>query len=141
MITVQLEQDVSEQDRTTVVDLMRQFNCQFMTPSQWQSIAVLARDDLGAIAGGALGEIGCDWLYIRVLVVREDLRHQGVGTRLLERAEQVGREQNCVGIHLETLDFQAKEFYERLRYRVFGVQDNYPRGFRRYFMQKLFEAA
>ncbi|MBD2097095.1 GNAT family N-acetyltransferase [Trichocoleus sp. FACHB-591] len=140
MITVQLEPDVSQQDRMTLVELIRQFNHQFFTPSEWQSIAIMARDNSGVIAGGALGEIGCSWFYIRVLVVREDLRHQGIGTRLLETAEQVGREQNCVGIHLETLDFQAKEFYGRLGYSVFGVQENYPRGFNRYFMQKLFEA-
>jgi GNAT superfamily N-acetyltransferase len=141
MITVQIETDVSQQDRMALAELIRQFNRQFFTPSEWQSIAVMARDNSGEIVGGVLGEIGCNWLYIRVFVVREDLRHQGIGTRLLKTVEQVGLDQSCVGVYLETLDFQAKEFYERLNYRVFGVQENYPIGFKRYFMQKLFGAS
>ncbi|WP_335069603.1 hypothetical protein [Nostoc sp.] len=32
----------------------------FFPLSEWQSIAVFARDESGLIVGGVLGEIGCD---------------------------------------------------------------------------------
>ncbi|MEH1935443.1 MAG: hypothetical protein V7L14_17440 [Nostoc sp.] len=63
MITVQLEQEVTQQDRMTVIQMIRQFNQHFFPLSEWQSIAVFARDESGLIVGGVLGEIGCDWLY------------------------------------------------------------------------------
>jgi hypothetical protein len=37
---------------------------------------------------------------------------------------------------LETYSFQARPFYERHGYTVFGVLDNHPIGHQRYFMQK-----
>ncbi|MEH2253896.1 hypothetical protein [Nostoc sp.] len=72
MITVQVEQEVTQQDRMTVIQMIRQFNKHFFPLLEWQSIAVFARDESGLIVGGIIDEIGCDWLYIRVLV--EQLR-------------------------------------------------------------------
>ncbi|MEH2356292.1 GNAT family N-acetyltransferase [Nostoc sp.] len=138
MITVQVEQEVTQQDRMTVIQMIREFNQHFFPLSEWQPTAVFARDESGLIVGGILGEIGCDWLYIRVLVVQEDLRGKGIGSNILKIAEKEGQKQNCVGVHLETLDFQAKKFYESQGYTVFGFQENYPLGHKRYFMQKLF---
>ncbi|MEA5602040.1 GNAT family N-acetyltransferase [Nostoc sp. UHCC 0252] len=138
MITVQVEQEVTQQDRMTVIQMIRQFNQNFFPLSKWQPVAVFARDESGLIVGGVMGEIGCNWLYIRVLVVQEGLRGKGIGSNILKIAEKEGQKQNCVGVHLETLDFQAKEFYESQGYTVFGFQENYPLGHKRYFMQKLF---
>jgi hypothetical protein len=40
--------------------------------------------------------------------------------------------------HLDTFDWQAKEFYEHLGYEVFGILENCPRGHNRYYMKKVF---
>ena len=122
----------------TLIQMIRQFNQHFFPLSEWQSIAVFALDESGLIVGGVLGEIGCDWLYIRILVVQEELRSKGIGSNILKIAEKEGQKQNCVGVHLETLEFQAREFYESQGYTVFAVQENYPLMHKRYFMQKLF---
>ena len=91
MITVQLEQEVTQQDRMTLIQMIRQFNQHFFPLSEWQSIAVFARDESGFIVGGVLGKIGCDWLYIRILVVQEDLRSKGIGSNILKIAEKEGQ--------------------------------------------------
>jgi GNAT superfamily N-acetyltransferase len=121
MITIQVEPEATRDD------------------SQWRSVKVLARDETGAIVGGVLGEIGCGWLYVSVLGVREDWRRQGVGTALLQAAEQEAQKQGSIGVYLETIEFQAPEFYQRHGYSVYAVQENYPIGFKRYYLQKLFE--
>mgnify|MGYP000493816467 CR=1 FL=1 len=139
MITIQIEREPTQLDRTALTDMIRQFNQQFFKRSPWQPVTVFARDELGSIVGGALGEIGCDWLYIRVLVVQESLRGRGMGSEMLKIVEQEGQKQGCVGVHLETLEFAAKSFYERQGYVIFATQNNYPKGHTRYFMQKLFE--
>ena len=40
-------------------------------------------------------------------------------------------------IHLDTFDFQAKEFYKKQGYVVFGKLDDCPENHCRYFMKKL----
>ena len=37
---------------------------------------------------------------------------------------------------LDTYDFQARPFYERHGYAVFGELDGFPNGHRRWFMRK-----
>ena len=40
-------------------------------------------------------------------------------------------------IHLDTFDFQAKDFYLKHGYEVFGVLDDCPKGHKRYYMKKV----
>jgi len=42
----------------------------------------------------------------------------------------------CRISHLDTFDFQAKGFYEKLGYTVFGVLEDCPEGHNRYYMSK-----
>ena len=42
----------------------------------------------------------------------------------------------CVGARLDTFEFQAPGFYEKLGYTRFGRIDDHPRGYSRFFMQK-----
>jgi len=54
----------------------------------------------------------------------------------MEQAETIAREAGCTGIWLDTYEFQARGFYEKLGYTLFGTLDDYPVGQRRFFMQK-----
>jgi len=42
----------------------------------------------------------------------------------------------CHSAWLDTFEFQARGFYERLGYSCFGELPNYPVGFSRYFLKK-----
>ena len=64
------------------------------------------------------------------------LRGQGHATRLMAAAEAYAVEKGCVGVVLDTFSFQARPFYERLGYRVFGQLDDYPPGHTRFYMEK-----
>jgi GNAT superfamily N-acetyltransferase len=137
-ITINSEPNATKADKITAIAILREFNRQFYPQPQWQAVNIFARDLSGKIVGGIFGEIGCGWLHIEILAVEQELRRKGIGSALLETAEQEGKRQDSVGVYLETFEFQAREFYERHGYTVFGVQENYPIGFKRYFMQKLF---
>ncbi len=39
-------------------------------------------------------------------------------------------------IHLDTFDFQAKDFYLKHGYDIFGILDECPQKHKRYFMKK-----
>ncbi|WP_438039067.1 GNAT family N-acetyltransferase [Sorangium sp. So ce128] len=60
-----------------------------------------------------------------MLWVREDLRGQRIGSRLLAEAEQAGRELGARNAALETFERQAPAFYAKNGYREAARLDDY----------------
>ncbi len=104
----------------------------------YQPFSVLIHDDSGAVVGGLHGYQLFDWLFIQYVAVPVALKGQGLGTKLMARAEAWARSRNLLGMWLDTFAFQAKPFYERLGFSVFGTIEDHPRGERRYFLHKRF---
>lgn len=76
-------------------------------------------------------------LYVDVLFVDEQYRASGLGSKLLLKAEQDAKEMGITLIHLDTFDFQAKDFYIKHGFQVFGVLEDCPAaGHKRYYMKK-----
>lgn len=71
-----------------------------------------------------------------ILWVSEEYRKSGFGTKLLKEMEKIAVEENCKLIHLDTFDFQAKDFYLRHGYEVFGVLEDCPESHCRYYLKK-----
>ncbi len=90
----------------------------------------------GAIEGGVIGWSWYGWMHIGLVYLPERLRNAGLGTRLLRRAEAVARERGCHGIWLDTFSFQARGFYQKLGFSVFGEIEDYPPGHGRVFLKK-----
>ena len=99
-------------------------------------LTVLARDRFGHLVGGISGFTDRDWLRIEVLVVQEQVRHQGIGAQLLEAAEAEARRRGCHSVWLDTFSFQALPFYEAHGYAIFGALEQYPGTHTRYFVRK-----
>lgn len=93
--------------------------------------------------GNVIGGINCilfycwNTMYIDMLWVSENHRKNGHGSKLLNEVEKIAREQKCTLIHLETMDFQAKDFYIKNGYEIFGELENVPDGHKRYYMRKI----
>jgi len=101
-----------------------------------KSIRIFMRDEEGRVVGGTTANIFGGWVYISLLWVEDSLRNQGHGTELLHRLEEEAMRLGCQYAHLDTYSFEAKPFYERLGYKVFGVLENYPEGHCKYFLKK-----
>lgn len=101
-----------------------------------RQLAVLLKDDAGETVGGLWGISIIGWLYIDMLYVPDSLRGQNLGTKLMEAAEAHAREAGLAGIWLDTFSFQARPFYEKLGYGVFGTIENFPVGGARHFLCK-----
>ena len=65
-------------------------------------------------------------------------RGGGTGTTLMRRAEEIARQRDCIGMWLDPYSFQARGFYEKLGFTVFGQVDDHPPGEQRFFLQKRF---
>lgn len=55
-------------------------------------VSVFVRDENDTVCGGLIGEVCWNWLEIQILIVNEDIRKSGLGTRLLLEAEQIARD-------------------------------------------------
>ena len=73
---------------------------------------------------------------VSVLWVDEAYRKQGLGSEVLGAVESEVKENGCTIILLDTFDWQAKGFYEKNGYSVFGELKDCPKGHSRYYMSK-----
>ena len=110
---------------------------EFTQEPSFISINRVIKDTNGEIVAGINSVLYC-WkcLYIDILWVKEEFRHDGYGSALLDEVEKIAKEKGCKLVHLDTFDFQAKDFYQKQGYEIFGVLDNCPEEHERYFMKK-----
>ena len=97
---------------------------------------VLLSDETEGFAGGLNGFLSYGWLFIETIWVAEPARSQGWGSKLMAAAEEEARRQGCRHAWLDTFSFQARAFYEKLGYQVFGELEDFPPGHSRYFLRK-----
>ncbi|WP_217847119.1 GNAT family N-acetyltransferase [Paracoccus marcusii] len=116
--------------------VLRAHNERMGGPSNTQLIAVLLNDEAGATVGGLWGKTVYEWLFIGMLAVPAEQRSSGLGSALMDHAETIARSRGCIGIWLDTFEFQALGFYQKLGFEIFGQIDDHPMGHRRYFLQK-----
>jgi len=134
-VTVQISRDMSPDNEKTVVQGLRAFNEGRIGPSNEEPVKFVAFDVEGVV-GGLIGHTRWRWLYVAKLWVHERARGEGVGTKLLTVAEDLARSRGCIGASLDTFEYQARPFYEKLGYELFGTLDGYPPGSRQFYLRK-----
>lgn len=128
---------ISDADETAIREALRAHNREssgFSGPSG--ELVLCLEDEAGLTKGGLTARYGYQWMFIELLIVPKDARGQDLGTKLMQQAEQVARDNSLVGIWLDTFAFQARGFYEKLGYNVFGEITDYPQSYSRYFLEK-----
>jgi aminoglycoside 6'-N-acetyltransferase I len=112
------------------------FNVEHAGPDNYQELAFAARDGSGRLVGGLYANTAWRWLFVDLLWIDTPFRRRGLGRRLLHAAEATARARGCTRVYLDTFDFQARPFYEREGYVVFGTQEGYPPGHRKFYLAK-----
>ncbi len=133
---IALDVDPTDTDIRTVKQQLMVFNNQHAEPEHYQRLVLFVRDDSEKIVGGLLGYTHWRWLFVQNLWVAESIRSLGYGRKLMQYAEQEARTRGCQHAYLDTFDFQALGFYQKLGYEIFGQLDDYPPGHTKYFLQK-----
>jgi GNAT superfamily N-acetyltransferase len=118
-----------------VLDSLIAFNDAKAGESGYRPVAFAIEDERGQMIGGLSGATAYGWLFVELLFVPEPLRGRGLGTDLIRRAEAEAVARGCHSVWLDTFEFQARGFYERLGYTCFGELKNYPAG-SRFFVSK-----
>ena len=139
--TLTLTADIQESDRSAIVAQVIDYNNSQAGLGNGRALFVLLRDENNEVTGGLLGATGRGWLFVDHLVVPASLRGMGVGTEMMKAAEVEAITRGCDDAWLNTFEFQARGFYEKLGYTCFGELPNYPAGFSRFFMKKSLKAS
>jgi GNAT superfamily N-acetyltransferase len=85
---------------------------------------------------GLTGRTTLGLQFIDVVFLPEALRAGGLGSQILQLAEEEARHRGCGAAVLATISFQAPGFHERRGYHRFGEIDCQPPGTKRIFMTK-----
>lgn len=135
-LTLELTDNDDPLLRAAVLAPLKAYNESRAGPGGHRPLNILLKDADGKVQGGLWGMTGYGFLYVQLLAVPDGLRGQRVGSRLMEMAEKEALARGCSGAWLDTFEFQARGFYEKLGYRCFGEIPDYPPGSARYFMRK-----
>ena len=113
------------------------FNEQAVGNERARTLAVLLKEpSTGEMIGGLWARSLWGSLYIDIMFVPEALRGKGLGTSLLRQAEQEAIRRGCRDMWMDTYAFQARTFYEKLGFVVFGTLDGPTPVFPRFFLKK-----
>jgi GNAT superfamily N-acetyltransferase len=133
-----LTEVADEEIRKLILAPLIEYNTSQAGPGNGKPLIIALKDGDEQIVGGLWGYTGYDWLFTQLLVVPASCRGTGIGTKIMAMAEAEAISRGCIGAWLDTFEFQARGFYERIGYECFAELPNYPAGFSRYFMKKPF---
>jgi GNAT superfamily N-acetyltransferase len=138
VVSIQIETDTAHDLQHAVNSGLYAYNDQFAGPMGNSMLMIGARDADHKIIGGLVANLqtGWKWIHIQRLWVNEAHRCTGIGRRLLEAAEREAQNLGIVYSAVDTMAFQARGFYEKQGYSVYGVMEDYPYGHRKFLLRK-----
>jgi GNAT superfamily N-acetyltransferase len=110
--------------------------------SQWElsrqeeALTIIVRDRRGEIVAGTFGDAFLGHYFIKIVWIEEPYQKQGLGSQLMRLQEDELRKLGCITASLDTMDFQAQGFYEKLGYEKFAELKFFPGGPAKIFMKK-----
>lgn len=126
----------SRQEIDVLCKGLEQHSKQTIGKSSFEPFGFLVHDDNKTLIAGCTGVFMYGVLNIKLLWVDEIARNKGLGKKLIEKAETLAKEYNCRYITLETFNWQAKEFYEKMGYIIEFQYDGYDNDSKFYFFRK-----
>jgi GNAT superfamily N-acetyltransferase len=138
-MTLEISKEFDKKAKQYIDDELYKYNLKHFPKDlggRYEEICLFLKDDKGNVRGGILSEICWNWLEIHTFILDEDIRKSGFGTKLLVEIEKIAIEKECDFIKVDTLSFQALDFYQKNGYQVFGSLENVGRDYKHYYLKK-----
>jgi ribosomal protein S18 acetylase RimI-like enzyme len=74
--------------------------------------------------------------HIKYLIVEEKYRNQGIATKLMKHVFDYAKSRGCNLVFVETMNFQAPEFYKKLGFKVEMKREGYAKNTSFYYLYK-----
>ena len=135
-VKIEVRRDPSAEETDPIFNGLVEFNESQVGDARFKEFGILASGESAAIIAGLLGHTLWNGFFISALWVAQAVRRKGIGRQLLARAEELALQNGCDHIHLDTFDFQAREFYVKNGFHLFGTIEDYPIAHKRYYLIK-----
>ncbi len=116
---------------------LMEFNDKKVGPDNHELLNIVEYDDNGKVIAGILGGTYWGWMHIDILWVDEKYRRSGIGSKLLKAAEDEAICRGAHSVHVDTMSWQAPEFYKKHGYRIIGELENIPAGNKKFHLVKV----
>ena len=128
--------DGNQSDIEEIHNMLRSYNLSKREKSENIPVGVYYEDETGKKLAGLTGKTFGNWLCINYLFVSENLRNQGIGSKIIISAENEAKDRGCKYVFVDTFSFQAPAFYEKLGYKCVFSLTNYPYTEKRHYYIK-----
>ena len=119
-----------------VNNALQKFNDEKVGPDNHELLNIVEYDNSGNIIAGILGGTYWGWMHIDILWVDENHRRQGLGSQLLETAESEAIKRGCHSVHVDTMSWQAPDFYKKHGYETISELNDIPSGNKKFHLIK-----
>lgn len=133
-----IQQEVAK-DREFIRKKVREHNIASLPgeeKSLFEQMSFIARNDSEEIVGGLTATGFWRQLHIDFLWVDPEVRGQRIAEKLMAQAEAYARSKNHRLMVVDTLSFQAPEFYRKRGFSEFGVINDHPEGHSHHYFEK-----
>lgn len=131
MTGIRIETDASQPEQDQVLGWLREFNgiengeyMRSLSDGAEQPLILVARQ-ANQVVGGLFAVTVHKWLKINLMAVQEHYRRKSVGRSLVQQAELIGHQRGCEFAYVDTMSYQAPEFYAGLGYVQCGCLENW----------------
>jgi GNAT superfamily N-acetyltransferase len=115
---------------------LEEYNNNIVGSDNHKLLNIILKNKDKKIIGGILGGTYWGWLNIERFWIEEEYRNKGIGKKLLKKIEEEAKKRGCKHVHLDTHDFQAREFYQKQGYTIRCELKDLPKGHSKYLMTK-----
>lgn len=119
-----------------VNNALEKFNNMHVGTDNHVLLNIVEYDENQNVIAGILGGTYWGWLHIDILWVDENFRSKKIGSRLLIAAENEAKKRGCHSVHVDTMSWQAPEFYKKHGYELISELDNIPNGYKKFHFVK-----
>lgn len=119
-----------------VNNALQKSNDEKVGPDNHELLNIVEYDNSGNIIAGILGGTYWGWMHIDILWVDENHRKQRLGTQLLKAAESEAINRGCHSLHVDTMSWQAPDFYKKHGYEIISELNDIPNGNKKYHLIK-----
>jgi GNAT superfamily N-acetyltransferase len=134
--TINFTNEPSAEEIEIIHNGLERHSKQTVGKTSFEPFGYLAHGSSGTLIAACTGVLMYGVLYVKLLWVIETARGKGLGQKLLEKAESFAKENNCTYITVDTFDWQAKSFYEKMNYKTEHIYDGYDDDSQFYFFRK-----
>lgn len=129
--------DTPDSSRQWMHELFSQYNAEHGYGEKMQPFHFEVEKD-GERIGLVNGCIAHGWCKVSGLIVAPEHRGQGYAMALMKKAEGNAKDKGCLGMILNTVSYQAPEFYKKCGFEEFAEIEPYSGEHKSIYFKKVF---